>query len=152
MTDQITGVKFLKEEVRKAKLCLKVTTNLQSECVTHLWMHEAEYAFLQIQSFEQEEAIETKASILNKSDWFGKTEPADPYQQICMGTNCVEKQVGIRDFKIYQSSVSVDTLSNEIQRISSYFDSLGVSSYASITEYRMFFVEGESSALESQLL
>lgn len=113
MTDQITGVKFLREEVRKAKLWLKVTTNLQSECVIYLWMQEAEYAFLQIQSFEQEEAIETKASILIESDWFGKTKPADPYQQNCMGTNCVEKQVGIRGFKIYPSSVSVDTLSNE---------------------------------------
>jgi len=150
VTGQIEAMDYLTEEVHKAKECCTGTTNFKSECVTCAWTEEAAVAFLQVEGFDQVEEIETNGTILSEPDCVCDSEPADNYQETCMGTNCVEKQVGVGGFEIYQNTYSIDTLYHELERIATYFDSLGVNFYAGITDNRMFCVEGESTAFKSQ--
>jgi hypothetical protein len=150
VTGQIEAMNYLTGEVRRAKVCCEGTTNLKSECVTCSWTLEAVNAFLDLEGFDQEVAIETDGEVLPADDCVCETEPADVYQEACVGSNCVAKQVGIAEFEVYLNSYPVDTLYHELQRIAGYFDSLGVAFYASITDYRMFCVEGASSAFKSQ--
>jgi len=150
VTGQIEAMDYLTEEVHKAKECCTGTTNFKSECVTCAWTEEAVVAFLQVEGFDQMEDIETNDQILSEPDCVCSSEPADNYQATCMGTNCVEKQVGVGDFEIYQNTYSIDTLYHELERIATYFDSLGVNFYAGITDNRMFCAEGESTAFKSQ--
>ena len=150
VTGQIEAMDYLTEEVHKAKECCTGTTNFKSECVTCAWTEEAAVAFLQVEGFDQVEEIETNGQILSEPDCVCSSEPADNYQATCMGANCVEKQVGVGDFEIYQNTFSIDTLYHELQRIATYFDSLGIAFYAGITDNRMFCVEGESMAFKSQ--
>ena len=150
VTGQIAALNYLTEEVRKAKVCCEGTSNLKSECVTCAWTEEAAVAFLQVEGFDQVAEIETNGQILSEPDCVCESEPVDNYQQSCVGTNCVEKQVGVGDFEIYQNTYSIDTLYQELRRIASYFDSLGIAFYAGITDNRMFCAEGGSTAFKSQ--
>ncbi len=150
VTGLIEGMNYLTDEVRKAKVCCEGTTNLKSECVTCSWTEEAVNAFLDLEGFDQEVSIETDGDVLPADDCVCETEPADEYQEACVGSNCVARQVGIAEFEVYLNSYPVDTLYHDLQRIAGYFDSLGVPFYASITDYRMFCAEGTSSAFKSQ--
>ena len=98
MTGQIEAMDYLTEEVHKAKECCTGTSNLKSECVICAWTEGAVVAFLQVEGFDQVVEIETNGQIASEPDCVCSSEPADNSQERCMGTNCVEKQVGVGDF------------------------------------------------------